>query len=64
MLSTKTLRQLAACSISIPTFAAPPAVAKETVYMPSAVAARLLGGNIGEATNGSGDARTPARETF
>jgi hypothetical protein len=45
MFSTKTLRQLAAySSISLPTFAAPPALAKETVYMPSAVAARVLGG--------------------
>ena len=44
MFSTKTLRQLAAySSISLPTFAAPPALAKETVYMPSAVAARVLG---------------------
>jgi hypothetical protein len=44
MFSIKTLRQLAAySSISLPTFAAPPALAKETVYMPSAVAARVLG---------------------
>jgi hypothetical protein len=44
MFSIKTLRQLAAySSISLPTLAAPPALAKETVYMPSAVAARVLG---------------------
>jgi hypothetical protein len=44
MFSTKTLRQLAAySSISLPTLAAPPALAKETIYMPSAVAARVLG---------------------
>ena len=43
MLSTKTLCQIAAYSISLPTFAAPPALAKETVYMPSHVAARVLG---------------------
>jgi hypothetical protein len=43
MFSTKTLCQLAAYSISLPTFAAPPALAKETVYMPSHVAARVLG---------------------
>jgi hypothetical protein len=44
MLSTKSLHQLADYStISRPTFAAPPALAKETVYMPSAVAARVLG---------------------
>jgi hypothetical protein len=41
----RTLRQLTAYnSISLPTLTAPPAVAKETVYMPSAVAARVLGG--------------------
>jgi hypothetical protein len=52
MFSIKTLRQLAAySSISLPTLAAPPALAKETVYMPSAVAARVLG-----RATGSGDA--------
>jgi|GraSoi_2013_20cm_1033751.scaffolds.fasta_scaffold168550_1 hypothetical protein len=64
MFSTKTLRQLAAySSISLPTFAAPPALAKETVYMPSAVAARVLG----RATcNGDADrlqARQPVQKT-
>ena len=64
MFSTKTLRQLAAySSISIPTFAAPPALAKETVYMPLAVAARVLG-----RANPSGEvklqARKPVQETL
>jgi hypothetical protein len=45
MFSIRTLCQLTAySSISLPTLAAPPAVAKETIYMPSAVAARVLGG--------------------
>lgn len=43
MLSSKAIRQLAAYSVSIPTFAAPPALAKETVYMPSRLAALVLG---------------------
>lgn len=43
MFSSKAIRQLAAYSVSIPTFAAPPALAKETVYMPSRLAALVLG---------------------
>lgn len=45
MLSTTPLHQLATyhCIASLPTFVAPPALAKETVYMPSAVANRVLG---------------------
>ena len=43
MFSSKTIRQLAAYSISIPVFAAPPSLAKETVYMPSRLAALVLG---------------------
>lgn len=43
MIRRKALRHLAACSVSLPTLAAAPTVAKETVYMPSAVAARVLG---------------------
>ena len=38
-----TLPQLAAYGISMPTFAVPPKLAKETVYMPSTLAAQLLG---------------------
>ena len=43
MFSSKAIRQLAAYSVSIPTFVAPPALAKETVYMPSRLAALVLG---------------------
>ena len=44
MINPKLLRNLAVYGVSLPTFAAPPAVAKATVYMPSHVAARMLGG--------------------
>ena len=40
----KLLRQIAMYGISLPTIAASPAVAKATVYMPSHIAARMLGG--------------------
>ena len=43
MFSSKAIRQLAAYSVSLPAFAAPPALAKETVYMPSQLAALVLG---------------------
>ena len=43
MFSSKAIRQLAAYTVSLPTFAAPPALAKETVYMPSRLAALVLG---------------------
>jgi len=43
MISPKSLRQLAAYSISLPAFAVSPKLAKETVYMPSHVAAEMLG---------------------
>lgn len=43
MIRSKALRHLAAYSVSLPTLAAPAKAAKETVYMPSAVAARVLG---------------------
>jgi hypothetical protein len=43
MFSSKAIRQLAAYGVSLPTFAAPPALAKETVYMPSQLAALVLG---------------------
>ena len=38
------LRHIALYGISLPTFAISPAVAKATVYMPSHIAARMLGG--------------------
>ena len=43
MFTSKAIRQLAAYSVSLPVFAAPPALAKETVYMPSRLAALVLG---------------------
>ena len=43
MIRPKSLRQLAAYSISLPAFAISPKLAKETVYMPSHVAAEMLG---------------------
>ena len=43
MIRPKSLRQLAAYSISLPAFAVSPKLAKETVYMPSHVAAERLG---------------------
>ena len=44
MKNPKLLRQVAMYGISLPSFAASPAVAKATVYMPSHIAARMLGG--------------------
>ena len=49
MINPKLLRNLAVYGVSLPTFAAPPAVAKATVYMPSHVAARMLGGRAAKA---------------
>lgn len=43
MIRPKSLRQLAAYSISLPAFAVSPKLAKETVYMPSQVAEHVLG---------------------
>ena len=43
MIRPKSLRQLAAYGISLPVFAVSPKLAKETVYMPSQVAAATLG---------------------
>ena len=40
------LRHIALYGISLPTFAVSPAVAKATVYMPSHIAARMLGGRV------------------
>lgn len=42
-----TFRQIA-LGVSLPTFAVSPAVAKATIYMPSQVAARTLGGRSAE----------------
>ena len=43
MISSQSFRQLAAYGISLPAFAVSPKLAKETVYMPSQVAAATLG---------------------
>jgi hypothetical protein len=43
MLSSEAIRQITACGVSLPTVAAPPALARETVYMPSWLAALVLG---------------------
>lgn len=50
MINPKTLRHIAVYGISLPTFAVSPAVAKATVYMPSQVAARVLGGRPAKRT--------------
>ena len=52
MIYPKLLRNLAVYGVSLPTFAAPPAVAKATVYMPSHIAARMLGGRATKPTAG------------
>jgi hypothetical protein len=44
MKNPKLLRQIAMYGISLPALAVSPAVAKATVYMPSHLAARMLGG--------------------
>ena len=44
MINNRVLRQVAVYGVSLPTFAVSPSVAKATVYMPSQVAARMLGG--------------------
>ncbi len=38
------VRHIVAAGVSLPTFTVSPSVAKATVYMPSQVAARVLGG--------------------
>lgn len=49
------LRHIALYGISLPTFAISPAVAKATVYMPSHVAARMLGGRAPKTTDIAND---------
>ena len=52
MINPKLLRNIAVYGVSLPTVAAPPAVAKATVYMPSHIAARMLGGRAAKPTAG------------
>lgn len=51
MKNPKLLRHIALYGISLPSFAVSPAVAKATVYMPSHIAARMLGGRAPRATD-------------
>ena len=60
MKNPKLLRQIAMYGISLPSFAASPAVAKATVYMPSHIAARTLGGTASQMSDINSD-RTSAR---
>ena len=55
MLRPTTFRQIA-LGVSLPTFTVSPAVAKATIYMPSHVAARVLGGRSTQRHNTSGAA--------
>jgi hypothetical protein len=54
MITPKTLRQIAAYGISLPALAVSPKLAKETVYMPSQLAAQLLGRATDTAERGMG----------
>jgi hypothetical protein len=42
MIDSPTSYHIATFCVSQPTFAAPPALARETVYMPSSIAARVI----------------------
>ena len=44
MIKPALLRHIAVYGVSLPTFVVSPSVAKATVYLPSQVAARMLGG--------------------
>ena len=55
MKNPKLLRHIALYGISLPTFAVSPAVAKATVYMPSHIAARMLGGRAPRAADIAND---------
>ena len=44
LIKPELLRRIVVQGVSLPTFAVSPAVAKATVYLPSHVAARMLGG--------------------
>jgi hypothetical protein len=55
MMRPTSLRQPAAYGISLPALAVSPKMAKDTVYMPSQVAAQVLG-------NGGKKAKTPEPE--
>ena len=61
MIKPTTLRQIA-IGVSLPTFAISPAVAKATIYMPSQVAARVLGGRSAERRSTERQAEQPNRD--
>jgi hypothetical protein len=63
MINPKLLRNLAVYGVSLPTFAAPPAVAKATIYMPSHVAARMLGGRAARGDAGQPRDTTPSQQS-
>jgi len=64
MISSQSFRQLAAYGISLPAFAVSPKLAKETVYMPSRVAAQTLGaGTSGAEQAASTNEREISRTT-
>jgi len=60
MIRPKSLRQLAAYSISLPALAVSPKLAKETVYMPSHVAAEMLGRPAARPSSSSSTGEVPA----
>lgn len=62
MLGPTTFRQIA-LGVSLPTFTVSPAVAKATIYMPSHVAARVLGGRSAERRSTS-DAAARANQSM
>ena len=62
MIKPKLLPHVANYGVSLPTFAVSPAVAKATVYLPSQVAARMLGGRPTKSAGKTMDAQPPARE--
>jgi hypothetical protein len=63
MKNPKLLRHIALYGISLPTFAVSPAVAKATVYMPSHIAARMLGGRAPRTTDIANDQANTAESS-
>jgi hypothetical protein len=59
MKNPKLLHHIALYGISLPTFTVSPSVAKATIYMPSHVAARMLGGRA-RPTRDTGNESRPA----
>lgn len=57
MIKPELLRRMVVQGVSLPSFALSPAVAKATVYLPSHVAARMLGGRPPKKVRSSIDAQ-------